>query len=526
MKTSHFFPIALVTALFLPGMTKGLCPSITIDMPDIPSGCVGETVIVSPRLEEIAGNCNHMTTYPYKRWNWVVIGDNIVEPMAGNNIPAKFVTVRGGHGKIIFNLICRSRACPDCNRNFEVEREFDVVHVAIEQGSLMVCGKDDWAYLNVTDDTHAPDGVVWTSRPHGIHGHGSSVSFRPSQLVPGAYTVKAANDGTPSCPDVCEVHVIKVNIPTTNIFVCAEDSLASLSLSGDSYSPGSYVWSSTPDGISGCGPDQTITFVPSNLPPGKYVVQCQSADLEDCLDECEVNVIKVDLELKNTGTIVPYPENDAYYAQSSSAGTDQLGPLPMGQGRADFPGQAYTAPIMVIGAVSPPSVPASIEFRWKRYITRRSWYIKQDGGTNWLVTQRSKRGVPTPDDDTGSDVFNDPTPSVAQSKIYMYDCSGLLPAAGGGSSLSVGDFIREEKAFRYAVEWRTSGGTWSECSTMNVGQVIVTKRTNTTGVVANDWEDIENSNETVTLNATISEGEVRSMVGGTLPITIHPDANN
>ena len=122
MKTSHFFPIALVTALFLPGMTKGLCPSITIDIPDIPSGCVGETVIVSPRLEEIAGNCNHMTTYPYKRWNWMVIGDNIVEPMAGNNIPASFMTVRGGHGKIIFNLICRSRACPDCNRNFEVER--------------------------------------------------------------------------------------------------------------------------------------------------------------------------------------------------------------------------------------------------------------------------------------------------------------------------------------------------------------------------------------------------------------------
>ena len=225
----------------------------------------------------------------------MVIGDNIVEPMAGNNIPARFVTVRGGHGKIIFNLICRSRACPDCNRNFEVEKEFDVVHVAIEQGSLMVCGKDDWAYLNVTDDTHAPDGVVWTSRPHGIHGHGSSVSFRPSQLVPGAYTVKAANDGTPSCPDVCEVHVIKVNIPTTNIFVCAEDSLASLSLSGDSYSPGGYVWSSTPDGISGRGPDKTITFVPSNLPPGKYVVQCQSADLEDCLDECEVNVLKVEL---------------------------------------------------------------------------------------------------------------------------------------------------------------------------------------------------------------------------------------
>ena len=161
----------------------------------------------------------------------------------------------------------------------------------------MVCGKDNSAYLNVTDDTHAPDGVVWTSRPHGIHGHGSSVSFRPSQLVPGAYTVKAANDGTPSCPDVCEVHVIKVNIPTTNIFVCAEDSLASLSLSGDSYSPGGYVWSSTPDGISGCGPGKTITFVPSNLPPGKYVVQCQSADLEDCLDECEVNIIKVQLDV-------------------------------------------------------------------------------------------------------------------------------------------------------------------------------------------------------------------------------------
>ncbi len=248
-----------------------------------------------------------------------------------------------------------------------------------------------------------------------------------------------------------------------------------------------------------------------------------------CLDEVNAGVLKVELELKNSGTIVSSPENEDYDCEKAGAGgTDQLGPLPMGEGRGDFTGEAYTCPIMVIGAVSPSILPAGLEFQWKRLITRRSWFItKGAGGTNWVVTQRTKRGVPNPDDDHGNEAcFSDPTPSIGENKIYADDPTALLPADGNGGSLQVGEYIREEKAFIYIVEYKVGGASWSECSRMNVGQIIITKRKAATGNVADDWEGIENSNESRTLDAMVSEAEVRAMVGGALPIFIDSGANN
>ena len=293
MKSHIARTIAGAFMIFISRGAFAVCPSVSIDIPDIPAVCLGETIEVAPVLDEIPGDCNGMVTYPYKRWWWSVAGVGIVA--SNNSLPARFTPLSSGEGTIRFDLICRSRQCPDCNQNFSAERKFNVVHVGIAQSNCMVCWKETAAYLSVDPDTHAPDGVRWTSRPHGIYGEGNSVEFDPSRLTSHRYTVTAKNDGHPNCSDVCEVHVVKVAMSESERFLSAEDSEATLSLSSDSYSPGGYVWSSEPAGISSNGPNASIVFVPSNLPPGKYVVRCSSADFSDCYDECEVYILKFEL---------------------------------------------------------------------------------------------------------------------------------------------------------------------------------------------------------------------------------------
>lgn len=200
---------------------------------------------------------------------------------------------------------------------------------------------------------------------------------------------------------------------------------------------------------------------------------------------------------------------------------DDLGPLPMGKGRADYPGTEYTAPIQVIGTV--PNVPNK-HWRWKRLISRRSWFIRQNAqGNGWDVTQRSKRGAPPPPvDDTDPGGYNDDTPSPT-GKIYIYDCSALI--LDPGATTAVGDFVYEEKQFTYQIE-SDAGGSWQVVGTLDVGQKIIAKRIAQTGTVVNDFKDVENSNNVRVLDAQINDAEARAIVGGSLPITIDPAANN
>jgi hypothetical protein len=284
---------------------------------------------------------------------------------------------------------------------------------------------------------------------------------------------------------------------------------------------GSFAWSSGNAGVatvSGTGQTATVEGV---APGTATITVTYTTATGTATATANVIVVLVELELKNSGTIVAASENEDYAAEKASAGgTDVLGPLPMGQGRGDFPGRTYTAPNMVIGTVSPAEATA-LTFRWKRLITRRSWHIRLNAaGDKWIVTQRSKRGPL--DDDTGADDFNDPTPS-SNNKIYIYDCSGLLP--GNSASDKVGDFIREEKFFLYRVE-RDDNGSWVTCAELNTGQVIIVKRKATTGTTATDWEGVENSFEVRTLDALITEAEVRAMVGGSIAIEIDAGANS
>jgi hypothetical protein len=228
----------------------------------------------------------------------------------------------------------------------------------------------------------------------------------------------------------------------------------------------------------------------------------------------------IELTLSPRATIEPAPENEDEADETRSAGTNRLGALPMGDGRAEMPGQAYTAPILVVGRVFPAESATRFTFRWQRLITRRSWYFTRNAaGPRWTVTQRSRRGPLSDDTDAGD--FNDPTPSAPGRRLYMYDCSALGLA---GEPSAVGDYIHEKKDFIYRAFVRLNG-VWTLSSAIHIGQIITARRSATTGTVASDWTGVENSNAIRHINPTITEAQVRAIVGGTDPITIDAGAN-
>jgi hypothetical protein len=313
-----------------------------------------------------------------------------------------------------------------------------------------------------------------------------------------------------------------VSIAPTPLFVCAhcigggqtETPTATGSPAG-----GTFTWSSGDTAIvtvAGSGSNATVTGVAAGVTTVNvsYVSGCT------CNASVPVTSVLVVLQLRNSDHITPAAENSTHDAVVAAMGVDGLGPLPMGQGRADFPGTAYTAGIEVVGTISPPSA-TSLTFRWKRFLSRRSWNIRHDTAHHrWNVTQRSRRGFP--DDDTGPATFNTPVPN-ANRRIYSNDGSALLP--GNVAADAVGDFIYEEKDFTYRVE-RNLRGSWITCVEMRVGQIEKVRRIATTGTVATDWSGLENSTALRTVSATIDDAKVRGIVGGADAINIDAHAND
>lgn len=293
---------------------------------------------------------------------------------------------------------------------------------------------------------------------------------------------------------------------------------------------GSFAWTTDDTSITtvaGTGANATITGAAAGTTKVNVVYTLAGATAKA---SAQVIAVHVDLQLVNSGKVTAAPENSTHDADvAASGGVDDLGALPMGQGRADFPNISYTSPLEVIGTVTP-AEGKTLTYRWKRFISRRSWNIRHVDATtrlgveitaaHWDVTQRTRRGFP--DDDTGSGAYNNAVPN-ANAKMYIYDDSALTPETVAQNK--VGDFIYEEKDFTYRVE-RNLRGTWVTCAEIRVGQLIRVKRIATTGTVTSDWQGIENSTAVRTVSATIDEGKVRGITGGTDAINIASDANN
>ena len=85
-----------------------------------------------------------------------------------------------------------------------------VLKLDIEQQETNVCWKSTSCKLNLTDDSRPGGEAVWSSVPAGISGNGKSVTFNPSSLGPGEYTVTAKSGIVPGYFDTCVVRVIKL----------------------------------------------------------------------------------------------------------------------------------------------------------------------------------------------------------------------------------------------------------------------------------------------------------------------------
>ncbi len=229
-------------------------------------------------------------------------------------------------------------------------------------------------------------------------------------------------------------------------------------------------------------------------------------------------VVTAEMKLRATGKIEPAPENTVYAnCKATAGGIDDLGPLPMGKGRIDAPDVAYTAPIQVIATV--PAVPGA-DWQWYRLLELRSWAIKKDPtGTFWGVIKLKPHTGPNPDYGATAPNYDTRIPS-GTGKLYIYDNSGTIPSE---SNISVGDFICEKKQFTYKLYDKGDGTALPKLlGQLDVGQKIIAKRIGTAGNVPADFQGVENSNTVRVLKMTITEAEVRAIVGGNLPIQFFP----
>lgn len=149
------------------------------------------------------------------------------------------------------------------------------------------------AGAHLTTDSYTDGRVTWSLA--AIAGSAASISDHGVVTFGaggGRYRIRASAVDLGTCYDSTMLVVPKVDIRQTETNVC-QNCECSVTLDvTDSYSPGGYVWSSSPAGISGRGP--SVTFNPGDIPPGTYTVYAKSASHPECLDTCTVNVIKVE----------------------------------------------------------------------------------------------------------------------------------------------------------------------------------------------------------------------------------------
>lgn len=194
----------------------------------------------------------------------------------------------------------------------------------------------------------------------------------------------------------------------------------------------------------------------------------------------EAEAIEVTLALSRAETVSAMTENDKRDLAVFASGTDKLGELPMGTGRTDppFENNCYIRNTEMIGTVVKPDDLTGLSFRFKRFLSKRSWDIKKNG-ENWHVTKCFGRGTSDagPYEDTTPD-FDDNTPSATR-KIYSHDSAGTKLNA---STCAVGDFEYSETRWIYIVEARQGGAEWAECARQLVYQKILAKRVKNTGL--------------------------------------------
>ncbi len=198
-------------------------------------------------------------------------------------------TIAMGTRPDAYHLTVRAANLPACRDECDVV----IVKADIVQEVQFECWTETTASLNLTTDSYSPGGFSWTSQPAGISGPGLGITFNPNATTPDTYFVRATSVDLPTHYDECIVAVLKADIEQMAVTNCASESAAWLNLTTDSHY-WQVNWSSTPAGLVGTGSGSTFTYMPSASTPGLYTVRATEPNSQDCYDECQVAIIKVD----------------------------------------------------------------------------------------------------------------------------------------------------------------------------------------------------------------------------------------
>jgi len=238
----------------------------------------------------------------------------------------------------------------------------------------------------------------------------------------------------------------------------------------------------------------------------------QTADSTTKPAATEVPSLSVTLAIDDKDHITPAPENGSHDADVKAEGNiDQLGVLPLGQGRADRPGTAYTNALQIVGTIAQPA--PSYALRWRRTVAQNSWDLTAVQKHQWLPVTRGTNPLPTTNDIT-NDAFGTVTPNAGSDKIYLYDnpAEDITP---DDNMEQVGDYIYTEKQFTVWVEAEVKG-VWKRVSPpLQYTQIILLQRIAKTGSVKNDWKGLENQIHIGTADLKMTADKLKQITGDT-----------
>lgn len=216
-----------------------------------------------------------------------------------------------------------------------------------------------------------------------------------------------------------------------------------------------------------------------------------------------------------------HPDNTTTAADIvSAAGNDILGPLPLGNAR---PNRSYNYGASMLLQVEVPSVEESpfFTYSWKRRYKVHEWLVaRSTDGTRWVVFDQ--RNTTEWENDTSPAKNCTITPS-AKNRLYIFDNPGTDLRAFTDSDLpmnpnaNIGDYAFTETILETTLV--VAAGESIEMLTFPVGQTIIARRDALTGVWSQDWAGLRNVIDVTIPDLELTEAEVRSIVGGTLPIT-------
>ncbi|MGN0843769.1 MAG: HEAT repeat domain-containing protein [Kiritimatiellia bacterium] len=149
-----------------------------------------------------------------------------------------------------------------------------VLKLDIEQQERNICWKSTSCTLHLTEDSFPGGAAIWTSFPEGIDGSGDSITFDPSSLEPGEYTVTARSEILPSYEDSCVVRVVRPVILTPDegeVHLLGEEVKYVADVEPSGLSAVQYSWSLSQ---GTCSPETSSTeeFVTTLLSAGDIVV--------------------------------------------------------------------------------------------------------------------------------------------------------------------------------------------------------------------------------------------------------------